>query len=96
MKQKMTNGKSELENMTWYVVELSFRQSNPIHRAICFHRSSGHLELTASYEGVIAINFNKLAHFEVITKIEEMNNPKSQNMWKLPRDLKGETDESTR
>lgn len=76
-----------LKKMTYYVVELSFRSNNPIHRAICFHRLDGHVELFGSYEGVISKRIEELAHFEVVEEIKSMNE-KSANHYLLPNNIK--------
>ncbi len=62
-----------LEHMTWYVAEVSFRASNPIHRCIAFHRCQGNLELMASYEGIEDANIKSLAYFRPIQKLDAMD-----------------------
>jgi len=75
--------KVKMKDMKYYVVELSFSKSNPIHRAICFHRSNGNVDLTASYEGTKSTNTKNLVHFKVIEEIKSMNE-KFENQYKLP------------
>lgn len=74
-----------LKKMTYYVVEISFRNNNPIHRAICFHRFDGHVDLFGSYEGVVSKHIEHLAHFKVVEEIESMKHGFS-NQYKLPTD----------
>lgn len=62
-----------LQTMTWYVAEVSFRSGNPIHRCIAFHRSGGHLELVASYEGIEHAHIDNLAYFRPIQKLTAMD-----------------------
>lgn len=72
-----------MKSMSYYVVEVSFRKSNPIHRAICFHRSGGNVELFGSYEGVITMNIKNLAYFKKVEEITSMKE-KFKNQYKLP------------
>jgi hypothetical protein len=72
-----------MKDMIYYVVEVSFRKTNPIHRSICFHRSGDHVELFGSYEDVITTNITNLAYFRVVEEITSMNE-KFENQYKLP------------
>ena len=74
---------NQMKDMTYYVVELSFRPNNPIHRAVCFHRSNGNVELFGSYEGVISKNVKELAYFQVVEEISSMTE-RYENQFKLP------------
>jgi hypothetical protein len=76
-----------LTPLTWYIVEVSFRKSNPIHRAIAFYRHSGCVDLMASYEGVIERPIESLAYFRVINAIDAMNIKDYPNRSKLPGDV---------
>jgi hypothetical protein len=63
-----------VKDMSYYIVEVSFFNGNSIHRAICFHRSSGHVELmSAGYDDENRLHISKLKHFKVICELEEMN-----------------------
>lgn len=73
-----------MKNMTYYVVEVSFRKNNPIHRAICYHRHGGNVELFASYDGIIRENIKHLAYFEVVEEIKSMRE-EFENQYKLPK-----------
>jgi len=77
---------NQMKNMTYYVVELSFRANNPIHRAVCFHRTSGNVELFGSYEGIISQNIKALAYFEVVEEISSMTE-RYENQFKLPESV---------
>lgn len=77
---------NQMKDMTYYVVELSFRANNPIHRAICFHRSNGNVELFGSYEGIISQNVKGLAYFEVVEEIPSMTE-RFENQFKLPENV---------
>lgn len=74
-----------LKTMTWYLAEVSFRQSNPIHRCLAFHRGDGYLELTAAgYEEKIATCIDKLAYFRPVQKLSAMDEECSAF---LPKDV---------
>lgn len=61
-----------LKNFTWYVVEVSFGETNPIHRAICKHTTKGHIELYGDYDSPQYTQANKLHHFKVLEEIVAM------------------------
>ncbi|MEH7116169.1 hypothetical protein V7128_01920 [Neobacillus vireti] len=72
-----------MKDMNYYVVEVFFRKTNPIHRAICFHRYGGNVELFGSYEDVITTNIKHLAYFKEVEEISSMKE-KFENQYKLP------------
>lgn len=78
----------EMKKMSYYVVELSFRSNNPIHRAVCFHRSDGDVELFGSYEGIVRKNVKQLPFFKVVEEIPSMTEP-FENRFKLPESVRG-------
>lgn len=84
----------EMKKMSYYVVELSFRNNNPIHRAVCFHRSNGNVELFGSYEGVISKNVKELSFLKVIEEVTSMNQ-KFDNQFKLPSSVINEDSKGT-
>lgn len=90
MKQRRSTEELEftylLTPLTWYVVEVSFRKSNPIHRAICEYRHSGNVDLIASYEGIKNIHIDDLSFFKVVGAIDGMNCKNYPNKGKLPDD----------
>lgn len=57
----------------WYVVELSFKPSNPIHHAICKSYGTESVVLYGNSDNPISINIKKLHHFKVLYPIKEMN-----------------------
>lgn len=67
---------SMLKFGSWYVVDVSFRKTNPIHRAILSeYRSDGNrATLTGNYEpaSLEFLNLDDLYYFKVITEIPEM------------------------
>jgi len=75
---------SELKFSNWYVVEVSFRKTNPIHRAILSdYRDCDHTgTLTGSYEpaSLEFFDLNELYYFKVIKEIPEM----SESCWHMP------------
>lgn len=71
------------KDMSYYIVEVAFFKSNPIHRAVYFHRSSGNIELMSSgYEGAMSRHISRLAHFKVLSELTLMN---EQYRVKLPK-----------
>jgi hypothetical protein len=63
-----------MKDMSYYIVEVSHRETNPIHRVICFHRSGGFVELfSAGYDGEERHNYKDLYSFEVVCELVEMN-----------------------
>lgn len=78
-----------MKSMTYYVVEVAFSNVNPIHRAICFHRSGNNIELFASYDGLERTNVRSLAYFEVVEELESMR-ANFPNKHKTPAGLKDE------
>jgi hypothetical protein len=66
------------KRMTWYVVEVSLRKGNPIHRAVCFHSSHGYFELFGSYDNVIRTNLKDLNFFNIIEPIKMMNSNRNK------------------
>lgn len=80
---------NEMKKMTYYVVEVSFNKQNPIHRAICFHRIDGFVELFGSYEGIETHNINNLTFFRVVEEIPSMT-AEYPNKYKLPPNKKKE------
>jgi hypothetical protein len=91
MNLKRGKNMNEMKKMTYYVVELSFRKNNPIHRAICFHRIDGQVELFGSYEGVITRNIKDLTFFKVVDEIPSMTEP-FPNKYKLPGSVRKEAE----
>lgn len=79
---------NEMKDLSYYVVEVSFRENNPIHRAIAFHTCDGLIELiNVSYEDQLpAMKFYELAFFRVISEIEDLNTKSYPNKLKLPKD----------
>lgn len=73
-----------MKRMTYYVVEVSFREDNPIHRAICYHRDNGYVELFGSYEGIITKEVKDLTFFRVVEEISSMKE-QFENKFKLPK-----------
>lgn len=59
----------------WYVVDVSFRGSNPIHRAIC-QRKGNTVVLWGSYEAPITKRKEDLYYFDVVDTIPKMNSLK--------------------
>ena len=86
----------KLEFGKYYVVEVSFRKDNPIHRAVLTeYRTSGTTYakshsatlISSGYEEPIQTDLNKLAFFRVVHEIEEMATlHKYPNAYKLPKD----------
>ena len=74
-----------LQPMTWYVADVSFRNSNPIHRCIAFHRTDGQVELISSYEledMPVRESIENLAYFYPVREIPDMESPS----FGLPKD----------
>jgi hypothetical protein len=61
-----------LEKMTWYIAEVSYSSSNPIHRSIVFHRIGGNIEVVSN-EDKDVYNITKLAYFKPIQKLTAMD-----------------------
>lgn len=61
-----------MKKQKYYVVDVSFRGRNPVHRAIAYHLSDGHVTLFGSYEDLIEINVEHLNEFKVIEEIKSM------------------------
>lgn len=61
-----------MKEMTYYVVEISFRSSNPIHRAICFHQFNDNIQLFGPYNELIQANVRQLSYFNVVEEITSM------------------------
>lgn len=61
-----------LKSLTWYVVEVSYRETNPIHRAICKHNFDGHVELYGNYDDPEYTHVERLHHFKVVEEIKAM------------------------
>jgi hypothetical protein len=69
----------------WYVVDVSFRATNPIHRAIATDfREGKFVVLIGDYEDRIeTANIKNLSYFKVICEIGEM---KKKPQFCLPKD----------
>lgn len=83
---KRNGERKMMKKMTYYVVELSFSNNNPIHRSVCFHRVDGNVELFGSYEGVIHSKVEDLAFFKIVEEIPSMS-AKYENQNKLPTSI---------
>lgn len=72
-----------------YVVELSYRKTNPIHRAIAFdiHTETKYCKIFSnSYEDVQEVrDYKKLPFFKIISEITDMRNDFPNN-YKLPHE----------
>lgn len=80
-----------LEFGKYYIVEVSYQDTNPIHRAIMCsyrkHEGGASVDLMSSgYEGVLSRNIEDLAYFRVIESIDAMNKP-FKNRWRVPTEM---------
>lgn len=72
----------------YYVVEVSFEENNPIHRAIMSAWRSGDMTLFATgYEQPIVICAGDLKWFRVVEEITSMDR-NYPNHFKLPREAR--------
>jgi len=63
-----------MKDRTYYVVKVSYRETNPAHRVVCYHRYNGLAYLySAGYDGEENHHVDDLYYFNVISEIEEMN-----------------------
>jgi hypothetical protein len=56
----------------WYVVDLAYREHNPIHRAIAFEARDGACLIIGGGYGPEIVHWQPLPHFRIIREIEEM------------------------
>lgn len=86
----------KLEFGKYYVVEVSFKEDNPIHRAILteyrtcgttYAKSASATLSSSGYEASIQVDLNKLAFFRVVHNIPELATlHEYPNRFKLPKD----------
>lgn len=78
-----------------YVVEVSHKANNPIHRTLAFSARGNDITLySAGYESLVSVNWKTLPWFRVIEEVASMD-CEYPNRFRLPREVRSQSGEPT-